>query len=239
MPLETIENISKFRALTDTSTVVAHDLCAQLHVLQFCLEELEDHVNEEGKEFLKRMEESTRYISNLMDAFRKGLKLNLNDRDPYPFDDIYNGALELLKNHYFVVLERVSFNLENTKSPIIKDQGRKLMITFFALYSIFLDELKSNEDDKATMVFKTKIKVENSRFACVTITTEVPYLDMDWFNHCVLDTKPSKGKMRQFLGLTTLSEMIKEDASIFVVTCEEGLFSLSMTLPLDSHGGRS
>lgn len=228
------EKNSKLRELTDTSSVVAHDLCAQLHVLQFCLEELDGYIDPEGKEYLKRMSTSTKYISNLVDSFRKGLKVNLNDEQAYFFDEIYEPALELIKNHYFVVLERANFLTEMpSKMPQIKNKGRTYMSILFGIYSVFLDELKASEEELSTMNFRLKLKHENSRFVRVCISIEpTQQSDTDFLN-AMDTTAPSKGKMRQFIGLNALKEMVGDVENAFEIVRNQNTTTIGLILPLE------
>lgn len=226
------EKNSKLRELTDTSSVVAHDLCAQLHVLQFCLEELDGFISPEGREYLKRMTTSTRYISSLVDSFRKGLKVNLSDDIPYPFDEVYEPAIELIKNHYFVILERASFSLDMPKAPHIKNQGRTLMSILFGVYSVFLDELKAREDELSQMNFSLSVKDVNSRFTKVSVSIDPVELDDLGFLEAMEKAEPSKGKMRQFLGLNSLKELASDKSSSFKITRKEETTRIEFTIPL-------
>lgn len=222
----------KLRELTDTSSVVAHDLCAQLHVLQFCLDELDSFISPEGREYLKRMTTSTRYISNLVDSFRKGLKVNLTDENAYPFDEVYEAAIELIKNHYFVVLERVSFSLDMAKSPVVKSQCRSLMSILFAVYSVFLDELKANDDESASMNFNLSVKDLNPRFTKLAISVEPSLMDDKAFLDALEEAAPSKGKMRQFLGLNALKGLAADETSAFKVGRSNKTTTIELVIPL-------
>ncbi|MCR9206510.1 MAG: hypothetical protein NXH75_18145, partial [Halobacteriovoraceae bacterium] len=209
-----------------------HDLCAQLHVLQFCLDELDSFISPEGKEYLKRMTTSTRYISSLVDSFRKGLKVNLSDEIPYAFDEVYEPAIELIKNHYFVILERVSFSIDMPKTPVIKSHGRTLMSVLFGIYSVFLDELKAREDELSQMNFNLSIKDINPRFTKVSVLVDSVELDDKGFLGAMEKSAPSKGKMRQFLGLNSLKELAADESSSFKVSREGCSTRIEFAIPL-------
>lgn len=205
------KEISPFRELSDTSSVVAHDLCAQLHVLQFCLEEIEEHISQDGREYLKRMTDSTHYISKLVDSFRRGLKVSINDHDSFPLDEVYDGAIELIKNHYFIVLEQailISGKLNDVK---VKDNGRKLLQMIFTFYSFFMDEIKAaDEEEKFSLKFELNVKPENSRFARLTLETQGKVFEQSWLNEKIESSMAEKGKLRQFLGVTLIREKLQE-----------------------------
>lgn len=229
------KEVTGLRALTDTSSVVAHDLCAQLHVMQFCLEELQDHVDGEGKEYLKRMGASTSYISRLVDSFRRSLKVTVNDTEPFPLDEIYEGALDLLKNHYFTILERMAFtttgDLEDLK---VKNDGRKLLHMIFTLYSFYMDEVRSDEEEQRfTFTFNFKAQLENSRFAKITIETKGRRFPQSFLAAKLDRTIAEKGKIRQFLGVSTLKEAISENPEFITFKELNDGNTVEMMIPLE------
>jgi hypothetical protein len=218
--------------------VVAHDLCAQLHVMQFCLEELQEHVDSDGKEYLKRMGASTNYISRLVDSFRRSLKVTVNDNDSFPLDEIYEGALDLLKNHYFTILERMAFtttgNLESLK---IKKDGRKLLHMIFSLYSFFMDEVRSDEEnERFTFSFNFKAQYENSRFARITLETKGRNFPKSFLAAKLDRTIQEKGKIRQFLGVTLLKEAISENPDFLVFKELNDGNAVEIIAPLEREG---
>lgn len=228
-------DISRFRALSDTSSVVAHDLCAQLHVMQFCLAEIEEHVSEEGREYLKRMGTSTSYISRLVDSFRRGLKVAINDHGSFPIDEIYEGAIELIKNHYFVVLERTTFTVTgNLGSLKIKNNGRKLLQMIFTLYSFFMDEVKSSDEEELfTFSINFQGIIENSRFVRITLETKGRSFSESWLSEKLKEKMAEKGKLRQFLGMTLIQEELAMKPDFFSFKTNQDGNTLSFVVPLE------
>jgi hypothetical protein len=234
--LKEFENdISRFRALSDTSSVVAHDLCAQLHVMQFCLAEIEEHVSEEGREYLKRMGTSTSYISRLVESFRRGLKVAINDHGSFPIDEIYEGAIELIKNHYFVVLERTTFTVTgNLGSLKIKNNGRKLLQMIFTLYSFFMDEVKSSDEEELfTFSINFQGIIENSRFVRITLETKGRSFSESWLSEKLKEKMAEKGKLRQFLGMTLIQEELAMKPDFFSFKTNQDGNTLSFVVPLE------
>lgn len=229
-----VREISKYRALVDTSSVVAHDLCAQLHVLQFCVEELSHHVNEEGSEFLEKMGDSTQYIASLVDTFRKHLKITLNDEDPTSLDKIYQASLELVKNHFFVILESIDFKVATDLETIVaKNEARKLMNIIFSLYSMALEKIKGSD-----CLGKENISVEfhavkiNNRFAEINVSFNGFDLSSAWLFGELESSTPEKGRLRKFLGQRSIKEQIAEDNQFlnFRQTSKGSLISLKIPL---------
>ncbi len=229
------DQLSRFRTLADTSSVVAHDLCAQLHVIQFCLDELSEHVDEEGKEYLKRMGTSTSYITNLIDSFRRGLKVSLTDDQGHYLSDIYDGFLELIKNHYYVVLEKIQFDVQGNLGDLkIKNQSRTLMHIFFALYSLYIDELKANQDEEGSRLsFLLKACKKNNRFASIQIEVEGAEYERSWLTHKLQTSVAEKGKVRQFLGISLLNEKKAEDEEFLTFQKGSNRNIIEISVPLE------
>ncbi len=209
--------VSSYRALVDTSSVVAHDLCAQLHVLQFCLEELQEHVPDSGKEYLDRMGVSTHYIADLVNSFRKQLKISLSDDTPESLDKIFASAMELVKNHFFIVIEKLELNTSgDLGSFTLKDSARKSMLVIFSLYATFIEEFKEQSiNDQDKMVINFSARSENPRFVRVTIDIKNTSIDINRFETIVKDAAPEKGKLRKFVGLNLLEEFRSEYSEWF------------------------
>ncbi len=231
------KTVSRFRTLTDTSSVVAHDLCAQLHVIQFCLEELADHVGPQGKEYLKRMGASTNYISHLVDSFRRGLKVSLSDDRHHPLSDVYDGFIELIKSHYFVVLEKIKFEVEgNLGDFTAKVNSRQLLHQLFALYSFYIDELKASLDDKENgqeCKFLLVAEPKNSRFINLKLTVEGVLLTQEEFQEKLSQTVEEKGKIRQFLGGSLIKEALNQDSDYLHFYGDQKKNIISITLPIE------
>tara|TARA_Y100000296_G_C5170984_1_gene257261 strand:- start:1861 stop:2583 length:723 start_codon:yes stop_codon:yes gene_type:complete len=232
--LDSSGNISKYRALVDTSSVVAHDLCAQLHVLQFCLEELGEHVSDSGQEYLNRMGVSTSYIANLVDSFRKQLKISLSDDEPENLDKIVSSALELVKNHFFIVIEKLELSFEGDFTKfMIKHSGRKSMLMIFALYATFIEDFKEkslDEHQKMSMILSAQ--AENSRFVKLSLEINQTDINEDKFENILSQSAPEKGKIRKFVGLNLIEEYRKENADWFHLSHLPKGAVVELTIPL-------
>lgn len=227
--------ISKYRALIDTSSVVAHDLCAQLHVLQFCVEELGSYVQPEGKEFLEKMEDSTVCLSRLVDSFRNHLKITLNDEDPTNLGKIYQASLELVKNHFFVILESVEFKVSGSLDGIaVKAEARRLMNILFSLYSMALEEIRESEDlGKKNISIEFSANKENDRFAQLEVLIKGVDVNSTWLVDQLEGSVPEKGRLRKYLGQTSIKEKLVEDRSFLNFSQEGGACIIGLKVPLD------
>ena len=140
MPKETS---SHFKALDDTLHGLSNDFYAQIHVIKFCLDEIGQYLNRDGREFLRRMQASANNINVLVDSCYGDLWTHLRDNDVHLLSDVYSGLMALINNHYLAVLENINFGVqENLNHFSVKNGARKLVFQLFALYSFYLDDLK-------------------------------------------------------------------------------------------------
>jgi len=230
-------SVTKYRALIDTSSLVTHDLCAQLHVLQFCVTELESFVSSGGEEFLEKMGDSTRHLSEIINTFRRQLKVTLNNEDPTSFKEIHAAVMDLLKNHFYAVFERVDFSFEGDLSKLkVKHNSRKYMNVLFSIYATMIDHLKEGdflETDKVH--FYQNVIEENKRFLNIKITVPQHSFKKEWFLKKINEGIPEKGKMRILLGLSILKEALEEGELKFFVVTKADETVIEVHLPLEVH----
>lgn len=167
------------------------------------------------------MGDSTRHLSEIINTFRRQLKVTLNNESPTLYSEIHTAVMDLLKNHFYTVFERVDFTLEGdlTKSKV-KNNSRKYMNVIFSIYATIIDFLKEGEFLESEKVhFFQKVFEENKRFLNIQITVPNHSFEKEWFLKKMREGVPEKGKMRIFLGLSILKEVIDEgDLKFFVVT---------------------
>lgn len=231
-----INEISNYRGLVDTSSVVTHDLCAQLHVLQFCVDELSHHVSEEGAEFLNKMIDSTQYIASLVGTFREHLKMTLNDEDSTSLDKIYKAALELVKNHFFIILESVDFKVVGKlERTIVKSEARKVMNIVFSLYSMVLEKMNTRDAfDKENMLIEFKSVKLNNRFAEIQLYFTGFNIDSTWFLEQLEVSTPEKGRLRKYIGQAYIKEKVASNESFLTFLPSDKGSVISFKVPLCS-----
>ncbi|PIX68626.1 hypothetical protein COZ40_02250, partial [Candidatus Roizmanbacteria bacterium CG_4_10_14_3_um_filter_39_13] len=62
------------KVFTDGASLVAHDIAAQLHVIGFCLDELEKNLNPESERYFLQVKEAIGLINLEVSDFRSYLK---------------------------------------------------------------------------------------------------------------------------------------------------------------------
>lgn len=201
---------TQYRALIDTSSVVAHDLCAQLHVLQFCAEELKEFINEDGTPFLEKLSNSANNLENLIQTFRNHLKQDYEQGKAYPYFEVFNGAVELMKNHYYSDLTRLEFTGNHSLTEaLVENDSLERMHILFGILSWITDIHKENGSlEKSEILFDvTADHFENSEYSIIVSVnnTEVGKPELE---RAFKENLPAKGRLRKYLGLSTLNEYL-------------------------------
>ena len=228
------QELSNYRALVDTSSVVAHDICAQLHVLQFCAEELEEFVKEGGGPYLEKLHQSAHYLNNLLNSFRKQLKISFDPTKDYQFSEIQEGVTELIKNHYYGVMEHLIFESDFEDHYQVKGKANEFMHLVYSAYSFLIDAIaEENAFEGKPVIFRARNERLNSRFFKFTLRTIGPTISEKDFEDSLAKDIPEKGKMRKYIGLSLLKQFQKLDPEFFKYeSLEEGnLISFKLPRP--------
>ena len=106
------------------------------------------------------------------------------------------------------------------------------MSILFSLYSIFLDEFKALENESKKLSFKLSVKEENSRFAKVELKVFDFGLKEAKFNDLINAIGPDKGKMRQYLGIMNLRDLVEIDPGFFQYRLERKDALMCIFVPL-------
>ncbi len=177
---------------------------------------------------------STHYIADLVNSFRKQLKISLSDDTPESLGKIFTAAMELVKNHFFIVIEKLELNSSGDLASFkLKDSARKSMLGIFALYATFIEEFKeTSTSDQDKMVLNFTAKSENSRFVTITIDVKNTTVTEERFETIVKDAAPEKGKIRKFVGLNLLEEFRKENPEWFKFTSTPKGAEVQLYVPL-------
>lgn len=207
-------NLNDYKALVDTSSVVAHDLCAQLHVLQFCVDELENFITDDGQKYLKRLSQSANYLNDLVNTFRRQLKINFEEGVHYSLIDIATNAVELVKNHYYGHIDKITITQDKSLSRfLLKDDAAQVMHEMFSLISVYIDSARdANYFENKSIVIEISAKKLNSRFAHVLIDFHSSLnISFENFVKDIEANTPEKGRMRKYIGLNLLGSKLKDD----------------------------
>tara|TARA_R110002072_G_scaffold534_7_gene4208 strand:+ start:103863 stop:104552 length:690 start_codon:yes stop_codon:yes gene_type:complete len=224
------KELQHFDALVDTSSVVAHDLCAQLHVLQFCTEELDSFISPDGRKYLEKVQESSKYLASLINSFRNQLKFDFSKDQKYTIAELNSFVNELLKNHFYGVIDKISLDVNQAcHDKYLKNRCADSVHMIFALYSIVVDLLKSNSYFLSNEL-SIRLAVENNSLV-ISFSGENFNISKDRFEKEMRMSTPDKGSIRKYLGIDQLNKIKSNNDQVLVF--HENPDSLEIKLQLE------
>lgn len=140
--------VEHFGAFLESSSLLAHDISGQIHVSQFCVDELSHELRELGAEtkFVDRLQESIEELSELSVLYRQFIKDQAFDNMTASFWQAHKACVRTLNLHYFKDREKLSFEvdsaLQELGGPLLDFKAQKAL---YGLYSLCLEWLKREE----------------------------------------------------------------------------------------------
>lgn len=124
---------------------VAHDMAGMLHVISFCIDELENYVEDSGRKFLERLQSCTDTLSQSVESFRRDGAKNssLNKVGQNIFLNAHQEALKLVKTEYWNSYKLINFNLsDSVKTAIISMSKKDVVHILYNIYCFLMRNLK-------------------------------------------------------------------------------------------------
>ncbi|GAB4014260.1 MAG: hypothetical protein Fur0010_12190 [Bdellovibrio sp.] len=150
-----------YLTLTDGASVVAHDIAAQLHVVNFCLEELKGKLDFEGLRFYDQIKVACEQIDHELRDFRQYLK-DMNAFDgPIAFGTLWQRVFIKLQVLQGKIFRRLQFVIEG-RMPEDMIPPQYVAPLYFSIYSIFSEAMIEVQQEKLFVEFN----VENN---CVVV----------------------------------------------------------------------
>jgi hypothetical protein len=183
-------------ALADTSALVAHDLSAQLHVLNFCTEELKRHTSFEGQRFLDQLSNSTKNLGLLLSHFRSHLRIQFHPDGDYSVNEILDAIKHSLNTHHFAQIERVNIALQGESEDRVPFRfAWDSFHILFSLCSVLIEKSSSAP-------LNIRIRIREKRW--IELEHTVDLADEKWLATS-LSEEVGKGNRRRGIGLQLLS----------------------------------
>lgn len=220
-----VENLDKklspHLALAETSAFVAHDLCAQLHVMKFCLEELsgDKKVNKKlYEEYVSQLNSSTEYMDNLLINYRRLLKLERDSNGKFIISSVLNYSQYVTKSHYQGMSHHLYFDQEATNDNF-EFVGNHLMFAhiIFSIYSGFI-ECEHHRSQRDQYQFSHKLNLDKEKGDSLYITLLESQMNLEDFLNVIKARTKVKGRLRQWCGLDLLSDELQLSDDFFQVT---------------------
>lgn len=226
--------LSHHLALTETSSVVAHDLCAQLHVMRFCIEELMSeskipkHLYEE---YLSQLNSSTDYMDRLLFTYRSLLKLEKEQGDSFTLPCLLNYAQHLTQGHYQSLAAQIFFD-DRYDDVQVSYQGsyRHYSHIVFAIYSCFI-EWEHDRCERKEFNFEHTLFDARKGGSVLSISLPEAMMSRENLTEMMSSRTRLKGRLRQWFGLNHLNDRVKEDPQFIEVIVDAQKTSVRIKLP--------
>lgn len=191
-------------ALLETSSVAAHDIAGQLHVMQFCVEELEEHSSDSGAKYLSRLQSSLDEVTEIISFYRSYIKKSSICGEEIVSSDLLEKVLSSLQVNFWNEFKKVKF-LTNVEQESLKlsVSSAEVHSVIFSLLAIYLEELKKGQLEEFEVGLS--LKKLDSQYCQFKLTSSKP-VESGIFK--VLDESSSPGAkvLRKNLGHEILLE---------------------------------
>jgi hypothetical protein len=212
-------------AMLESSSVAAHDISGQIHVMQFCVEELENHISTDGIKYLNRLQDSLDEVTDLITFYRSYIKkssLVQSDLDPR---QLVENVIHSLQVHFWNEFKKLKFDTSSIADDLeFNVPNEELHSVIFSLMAIYLEELKKGQLTQS--VIKIQLKVLDSKHCEFTLESE---LSVDSSIYDALDEKSSPGAkaFRKNLGHSIILDSDKYELDC---SSKEEQFKISLKM---------
>ncbi|PIK16333.1 hypothetical protein [Halobacteriovorax sp. JY17] len=136
-------------ALLETSSVAAHDISGQVHVMQFCVEELEEHTSDDGRKYLDRLQSSLDELTDIITFYRSYIKkAELTGEEVNAFD-LIEKILASVRINFWNEFKKVSFKTDvGSEDWKLSVSCAEVHSVIFSVLAIYLEELKKGQIDE-------------------------------------------------------------------------------------------
>jgi hypothetical protein len=212
-------------AMLESSSVAAHDISGQIHVMQFCVEELENHISADGIKYLNRLQDSLDEVTDLITFYRSYIKkssLVQSDLNP---KQLVENVIHSLQVHFWNEFKKVKFVTSDIDGTLnFSTANEELHSVLFSVMSIYLEELKKGQL-KDTLI-NLRLKVLDSKYCEFTLESEIS-VDNALFETLDESSSPGAKVFRKNLGHEIILNSGNYDLNC---SSENGQFSMSLKM---------
>jgi hypothetical protein len=217
-------------AMLETSSVALHDISGQIHVIQFCVEELNDHLDKAGSKYIERLQDSLDEVTDLLSFYKGYVKKASLSKELNGAEGLIEGVLSTLQVNFWNEFKKIKFDLSGVESGVkFGVSEEELHSVLFSLLSLYLDELKKAKLERCTI--SIGLKVLDSQHCKFTL--ESAYLvDRTVFETLDDSFSPGEKAFRKNMGHAVILNSNRYQIETDV---KNELFSLSMKMKVISE----
>ncbi|OUR96637.1 hypothetical protein A9Q84_09845 [Halobacteriovorax marinus] len=158
-------------ALLETSSIAAHDISGQIHVMQFCVDELETHLKDSGVKYITKLQSSLDELTELITLYRVDIRNSSLSKKTDGAAELVEKILSSVQVHFFNEFKKINFDLSDLSENLNLNISREeLQSVLFSLLTIYLEELKKGQIEPCTM--RLGLKVLDSEYCKFTLESK-------------------------------------------------------------------
>ncbi|WP_372655139.1 hypothetical protein [Halobacteriovorax sp.] len=212
-------------AMLETSSVAAHDIAGQVHVMQFCVEELGEHTSVKGKKFLDRLESSIDELTDIISFYRVYLRkaaLTGESLIPHQFlEKVLATSNITFWNEFKKIHFKTNAGNEEWKLSVPCAEVHSVV---FSIIAIYLEELKKGQ--LVEFEVELGLKKLDSQYCQFTLSSNVA-VDAKLFESIDIASSPGAKVLRKNLGHEILLSSELYEAKI---TSSNGSFEIILNM---------
>ena len=212
-------------AMLESSSVAAHDISGQIHVMQFCVEELENHISPDGIKYLNRLQDSLDEVTDLITFYRSYIKKSALVQNNLNPKQLVENVIHSLQVHFWNEFKKINFVTSDIDDSItFSTPNEELHSVLFSVMSIYLEDLKKGQLKKS--LINLRLKVLDSKHCEFKLDSEIS-VDSALFEKLDESSSPGSKVFRKNLGHSIIL-----NSSKYCLNCsnKNGRFVLSLKI---------
>ena len=175
---------SRFRALGGISALVVHDLSGPLHVMRFCIDQLNDKCDSaKAPTYLEKLAQNSERALDLVSSLRAYLRTERGPIEGTVFEEAHNHVMKYLNTQYAATAyDKITIIVdEKVYSLCFRLVKADLVHILHNLYANSIDNLNSHEIEKPFI--KIEMVMQDSNVATIAIRDNGSGLSLDEYEY--------------------------------------------------------
>ena len=212
-------------AMLETSSVAAHDISGQVHVMQFCVEELEEHTSGDGQKYLSRLQSSLDELTDIITFYRTYIKKAELSGEQVNAFDLMEKVLASVRINFWNEFKKVSFITDvDSEDWELSVSCAEVHSVIFSVLAIYLEEVKKGQLEEFEV--ELSLKKLDSQHCEFTLLSSKP-VEKQIFDTLDESSSPGAKVLRKNLGHEV---MLNSPLYIMDVTSTDESFKVAVKM---------